>query len=433
MAKKKKVSKRKRKPAKKTGDSVRRPKIKIIGIGGGGGSIVSEIASRVRKVNFVIANTDTQSLKRSSKKAKKFHFGMELTHGLGTGMDVEVASAAAENSKEKIKKMMEGQDLCILVASLGGGTGSGAGPLFAKISKSLGNLTYGIFTLPFEFEGRKKTEIAREALKKIKPNVNAYTVFPNERIFQIIDKNNPLSEALSAINEKLGNDLEGLIEMIYLPALINIDFADLKTIFKGKGRLAYLNAVDIEGPEKEEVVKKIISSPLYPYTIRGAKSILYNISGSKDLQLDQVAHLSQIINEAVNRKAKIIFGVSQSSKLKSSIRLTLLALGCSTKGLLFLGKEGEKSVPVKKEKAAPAKKKKAAPAKKKKTPKPPKLKKTAAEKKKSIKEMEEGLKRKKRKSGVQVKKEEEKAEKELLEREEVWEIPAILRKKDKNS
>ncbi len=431
MAKKKKISKRKRKPAKKTEDNVRKPKIKIIGIGGGGGSIVSEIASRVKKVNFVVANTDAQSLKRSSKKAKKFHFGKELTHGLGTGMDVEVASAAAENSKEKIKKMMEGQDLCILVASLGGGTGSGAGPLFAKISRSLGNLTYGIFTLPFEFEGRKKTEIAREALKKIKPHVNAYTVFPNERIFQIIDKNNPLSEALSAINEKLGDNLEGLIEMVYLPALINIDFADLKTIFKGRGRLAYLNAVDIEGPEKEEVVRKVVSSPLYPHTIRGAKSILYNISGSKDLQLDQVAHLSQIINEAVNRKAKIIFGVSQNSKPKNNIRLTLLALGCSTKGILFLDKERKN--PVSPKKTAVAKKKKTAPAKKKKSPQPPKLKKTAAEKKKSIKEMEEGLRRKKRKSGVQVKKEEEKAEKELLEKEEVWEIPAILRKKDKNS
>ncbi len=425
MVKKKKTTQKKKRVPGKTEDNVPKPKIKIIGIGGGGGTIVSEIASRVKKANFVVANTDTQSLKRASRKAKKFPFGKELTQGLGTGMDIEVASAAAENSKEKIKKMMEGQDLCILVASLGGGTGSGASPLFAKISRSLGNLTYGIFTLPFEFEGKKKAEIAKEALKKITPNVNAYTVFPNERIFQIIDKNNPLSAALSAINEKMGNNLEGLIEMIYLPALINIDFADLRTIFKGRGRLAYLNTVDIEGPEKEEVVRKIVSSPLYPYTIRGAKSILYNISGSKELQLDQVAHLSKIINEAVNRKAKIIFGVSQNNKLRSDIRLTLLALGCSAKEFLPVDKDVEQPKIVKKKKTVPVNKKK-------KAPNSPKLKKTAIQKKKLIKETGEELKKKKRKTGVQVKKEEEKAEKELLQREEIWEVPAILRKRDKN-
>ncbi len=426
MVKKKKTVSKKKKPAKKATDAVHKPKIKIIGIGGGGGSIVSEIASRVKKVSFLVANTDSQSLKRASKKAKKFHFGKELTHGLGTGMDVEIGSAAAENSKEAIEKMMKGQDLCILVASLGGGTGSGAGPLFAKISRSLGNLTYGIFTLPFEFEGRKKTEIAKESLKKIRPHVNAYTVFPNERIFQIMDKNNPLNGALSAINEKLGANLEGLIEMIYLPSLINIDFADLRTIFKGRGRLAYLNTVNIEGPEKEEVVRKIISSPLYPYTIRGAKSILYNISGSKDLQLDQVAHLSKIINEAVSRKAKMIFGVNQNNKLKSDIRLTILALGCSAKGFnLEKEEEKPKTLPKKEEKPHSVKKKKP------KSPSgPPKLIKKAAEKKRSIKEMQEQLKKKKRKTGVQVREAEKKEEKELLAKEEIWEIPAILRKKN---
>jgi len=206
----KKVKKAKRVKKINPQDAVRQTKLRIIGIGGGGGSIISEIVSRIKKADFVVANTDLRAL-RAVKKAKRFQFGQSLTQGLGTGMNIEVGEMAAENSKDKIKKLFEDQDLCIIIASLGGGTGSGSTPFFAKISKNLPCLTYGIFTLPFKFEGEKKMDIAKESLEKIRPYLNAFSVIPNERIFQIIDKNTPLKDALSAINERLADNLEGLI------------------------------------------------------------------------------------------------------------------------------------------------------------------------------------------------------------------------------
>ncbi len=314
--------------------TIHQTKVRVIGIGGGGGSIISEISSRIKRASFVAANTDARAL-RGTKKVKRFQFGQDLTHGLGTGMNIEVGELAAQNEKEKIKKLFEEQDLCIIVICLGGGTGSGAGSIFAKISKKLNCLTYGIFTMPFEFEGEKKMEIARESLEKIKPHLNVFSVIPNERIFQIIDKDTPLKDALSAINERLAENLEGLIEMIYLPGLINIDFADLRTILAGRGRLAYLNTVEIEEPKKEEAAKKVISTPLYSYTVKGAKGVLYNVVGGKTLQLSEVSQISRIISDSVNKNAKIIFGISQSSQYQNKIRITLLATGCGTKGVLF--------------------------------------------------------------------------------------------------
>jgi cell division protein FtsZ len=319
--------------------TIHRTKIRVVGIGGGGGSIISEIVSRVKKADFVAANTDNRSLKGLTRRVKRFQFGQSITHGLGTGMNVELGEIAAQADKEKIKKLLEGQDLCVIVACLGGGTGSGATPMFAKISRGLGNLTYGIFTLPFEFEGEKKMETAKESLERIRPYLNAYSFIPNERIFRIIDKNTPLRSALSAINRRLAESLGGLIETIYLPGLINIDFADLKTILAGRGRLTYLNTIEIEESDREGLTKKLISSPLYPYTIKGARSILYNITSGKNLQLSEVSQISKTISESINRKAKIIFGVSQSQKHQDKIKITLLATGCGAKGFF------KKSIP----------------------------------------------------------------------------------------
>ncbi len=327
---KKRTKARKRVELPVSDPTVHKTRIRIIGIGGGGGSIVSEIISRIKKADFVAANTDARALK-AVKKAKRFQFGKNLTQGLGTGMNVEIGEAAAQNEKEKIKKLFDGQDVCIIIACLGGGTGCGATPIFAKISKSLNCLTYGIFTFPFEFEGEKKMEIAKEALQEIKPYLNIYSVIPNERIFQIIDKNTPLKSALSAINGQLAKNLEGLIEMVYLPGLINIDFADLRTILSGRGKLAYLKTVEIEELEKEEAAKKLISSRLYPYTIKGARGIIYNIVGGKTLQLSEVSQISKIISSSLNKNAKIIFGISQSQKKKDKIDLTILATGCKVK------------------------------------------------------------------------------------------------------
>ena len=419
-------------------DTVHKTRVRIIGVGGGGGTIVSEIISRMKKADFVVANTDAKAL-RNIKQAKKFQFGQNITNGLGTGMNVEVGESAALEEKDKIEKLFEGQDICIIVSSLGGGAGSGATPIFAKISKNTGCLTYGIFTMPFEFEGEKKMEIAREALDKIRPHLNAFSVIPNERIFKIIDKNTPLKDALSAINERLAQNLEGLIEMIYLPGLINIDFADLRTILSGKGKLAYLNTIEINEPDKEEAVKRVITSPLYAYTIKGAKGIVYNIVGSKAIQLSEVSKISKVISESINKNAKIIFGINQGQKNPDKIKITLLATGCVTKDVIQIKKRVIKIVKraVRKKPVEPKPEPKPEPVKKPKPVKKPVAQKPVIEKKPEIKKEikrpiveEDSGDVKVRRNALQVKKAIEEEENELLEKEKIWETPAILRNKD---
>ena len=323
-------------------NGVHRVKIKVIGVGGGGSSIVSEIASRIsslgkNKISFIAIDTNPQALKRVGSKVSRFCFGENITHSLGTGMDPELGKAVAKTEREKLKKIFQGADLFILIASLGGGTGSGAVQVLSKISKNFGNLTYGIFTLPFKFEGQKKMDIARESLERLKPNVSAISILPNERIFQVIDKKTPLKTALSVMNKSLAESLESLLELAYLPGLINVDFADLKAIlafdpsFK-KGKLTYLNTVEIEGKDRvSQAVKRIIASPLYPYGIEGAKGILFNITGEKNISLAEVSQISKTICDIVKGEAKIIFGVSQDNSYKDRIKITLLATDCRSK------------------------------------------------------------------------------------------------------
>ncbi|MBU2635461.1 cell division FtsZ family protein [Patescibacteria group bacterium] len=427
-------------------DTVRQTKVRVIGIGGGGGSIISEIVSRVKKADFVAANTDLRAL-RAISKVKRFQFGQSLTQGLGTGMNTEIGETAAQNEKEKIKKLFENQDICIIIACLGGGTGSGSTPIFAKISKNLPCLTYGIFTMPFEFEGEKKMDIAKESLEKIRPHLNAFSIIPNERIFKIIDKNTPLKNALSAINERLADNLEGLIEMIYLPGLINIDFADLKTILSGRGRLTYLNTIEIEETGEEEAVGKVISSPLYSYTIKGARGILYNIVGGKALQLSKVSQISKLISDSVNKNAKIIFGINQNQKHKDKIKITLLATGCTMKSIKKpkprpkpkpkpkprpKPKPKPKPKPVPEPKPKPKPKPLPAEAPKAKAGKPKPKPKPKPRPKPSSQAPVLPIDGKVRRNALQVKKVIEEEEKELIEREKVWETPAIFRRKNNN-
>ena len=417
----------------------------MIGIGGGGGSIVSEIAARLKKADFVAANTDFQALKKISKECKLFQFGRDLTQGLGCGMNSDLGRKAAELEKEKIRKIIEGADFCILVSCLGGGTGSGASSVFAEVAKEFNNICFGIFTLPFKFEGEKKAKIALNALEKLKPNLNTFTVIPNEKIFQIIDKNTSLEKALSSLNKILEQGLEGLIEMIYLPGLINIDWADLKTILEGKGKLCYLNSVEERSPapygagrkEKgaEELVRRLLQNPLIEYDIRGAEKILYNIASDKDLKMETVEQISKSITRC-NPKAKIIFGISHHPKYKGKIRLTLLATGCGDtekkpspqrkarkkikkpeqkleapqeplKQVSLPHSEQAPSAPIKKQGAV----KKLLPVKKSKTP-------LLLPKDTTV-----------RKNALDLKKEAERIEKEILEQEKKWDTPTFLRKK----
>ena len=399
------AKKRNKKPVRSE-EPVHKTRVRVIGIGGGGGSIVSEIAPQLKRIDFVIANTDLQALKSCHRLVKTFQFGQRITHGLGCGMDLKLGQRAALEEKDKIAKLFKGIDLCIIIATLGGGTGSGAGPEFAKIAKESGIMTFGIFTTPFKFEGARKAQAAKHSLDKITPYLNAFCLIPNENIFKIIEKSTPLKEAFSSINRRLAENLKGLIETIYLAGLINIDWADLRTILSGRGQLSYLNTAFSQGSNRaEEAVKSALKSPLNEYGILGAEKIIYNITASKGLAMREVEHISQTISE-FNNRAKIIFGVSQDKDYKDRIRIALLGVGC-----------GEKAKPQKTQKVKPQ----------------IKPKKKTSKRKKIIQPLKENQKSLARKSALDLRKEAEETEKDLLEQEKKWDIPAFLRKKQEDN
>jgi cell division protein FtsZ len=328
------------------GEEVPRTRIRVIGVGGGGGNIVSEIAKLVPRIDFVGANTDVQALKTLSKNVKRFSFGEDLTNGLGCGMDAVKGEEAARSEKDRVKNMMQGQDICILVASLGGGTGSGAAPVFAEISRELKNLTLGIFCMPFSFEGEKRKQIADRALEKVKPILNSYVLIPNESIFRMIDAKTPLKESLSVVNKLLAETLKGFIETLSLPGLINIDFADVRTLLEGRGRLAYLHSVTGTGPVKAQAaLKEVLANPLGDYGIAGADRIMFNVTGDKSLKMQDVSDIAKSIG-AGSPRAKIIFGISFQPEFRDKARITLFAVGCKE------GQGGEKQKPSAKKKSS---------------------------------------------------------------------------------
>jgi cell division protein FtsZ len=321
---------------RKEEDSLRDIKVRVVGVGGGGGSIIAGISPNVTKIFFSAVNTDVHALEEISKKRKikGVAFGKNLTDGLGTGMDPKLGKEAAIHDIEEVKKLFKDQDIVIFVASLGGGTGSGSMPIFAQTAKEMGCLTYGVFTLPFSFEGEKKAKIAREAIKESAPHLHAITILPNEKIFEVVDKNTPLKKALMVINENLADSLEGLVETIYETGLINIDFADVRTVLenkKGEKKLTYLNTVEGSLEEgAEEIVKRAVSSNLYPYSIEKATGILFNITGGKDIGLTDISSISESISVHTEEDAKIIIGIMQKTKYKDKVRIALLATGCET-------------------------------------------------------------------------------------------------------
>ena len=414
-------------------DTVHKTRIRVIGIGGGGGSIVAEVASQIPKIDFVAANTDIQALKAIGKKVKALQFGQTLTHGLGCGMDSKVGKDAAKDAEQKIASLFKNVDLAIIVSCLGGGTGSGACPEFARIAKEMGIMTFGIFTTPFKFEGTKRAQIAKSSLEKLKPHLNIFTIIPNENIFQIINKDTPISEAFSAVNKQLSENLRGLVEMIYCPGIVNIDFADLRTILDGKGKLAYLNSATGQGQNRaQDSVKELLESPLNEYGIDGVEKILFNITASKGLGMAEVELISRTIAD-FNRKAKIIFGVSQDNNYNDKLRVTLLAVGCGEDNNKECAKESgidlksEPKIENKPKEKIPAQNKKIKPRKPQARPSPEIKKKNQPSKTEAKQNMlltaEQSLLRK---NGLDLKKEAEKTEEELFAEEKKWDVPASL-------
>ena len=426
-------------PLKKVG-------VRIIGIGGGGGSIVSQLSRELsgfssRKIDFIAANTDLQALNSLPSVVKPFYFGQELTQGLGTGSDSDLGRTAAEKEEGKIEKLFSLQkDLFIIISCFGGGTGSGATPVFTKIAEKLGVVSIGIFTLPFAFEGSTKMETALSALGAGKENLNATLVLPNEKIFRLIKKDTPFPLALSILNKRLAESIGGLLRIIYVPGLINIDWADIKEILKGRDRLAYLQSVQAQGNGRiEKLIEEILENRFLNYNFSGADKVLFNIESSKKLYMRELAKVSREINR-LSPKAKVIFGISQSSsrkqnlpkeaKIKDKIRITLLATGCQDEKNLERKKKSVKEQKTKEKKKnyfgrkQRGEKNKGKPSIKKKTRRKTKSPSTS-QKIKILSPKKIRIRR----NALDIERAEKEIRKKEKEEEKVWEIPAFLRRK----
>ncbi|MFH1111884.1 MAG: cell division protein FtsZ [Patescibacteria group bacterium] len=304
-------------------------KIKVIGVGGSGGATINRmISARSRGVEFVAINTDAQAL-HQSRAPIKVHIGEETTRGLGAGMDPELGAKAAEENKDQIKETVKSADMVFLTCGLGGGTGSGAGPIVAELAQSAGALTIAVVTKPFTFEGAQRRAIAERALEQLVDKVDTIITIPNDRILQLIDKKTSLLEAFSYVDEVLRQGVQGISDIITVPGLINVDFADVKAIMSGAGS-ALMGIGIAKGENKAiEAAKASIDSPLLELSIEGAKGILFTITGGPDLSMYDVNEAARIITASADPNAKIIFGAVIDENIKDEVRITVIATGFS--------------------------------------------------------------------------------------------------------
>lgn len=301
--------------------------IKVIGVGGGGSNAVNRmIEDGVRGVEFIAVNTDAQAL-NLSKADIKMQIGAKLTRGLGAGANPEVGKKAAEESKEQIEEVLRGADMVFVTAGMGGGTGTGAAPIIAQIARDLGALTVGVVTRPFSFEGRKRAKQAEGGIQALKQAVDTLIVIPNDRLLEIVDKNTPMLEAFREADNVLRQGVQGISDLIAVPGLINLDFADVKTIMSNKG--SALMGIGISSGENRaaEAAKKAISSPLLETTIDGAEGVIMNITGGPNLSLFEVQEAADIVATASSEEVNMIFGSVINEDLKDEIVVTVIATG----------------------------------------------------------------------------------------------------------
>lgn len=305
-----------------------KPRIAVIGVGGGGGNAVNNmIAKNLEGVDFVVANTDAQALAHSSA-SRKIQLGLEITQGLGAGARPEIGKIAAEEAKEEIARELEGVNMVFITAGMGGGTGSGAAPVVAHIAKEKGILTVGVVTKPFTFEGRKRMETAEGALANFTSEVDSIIVIPNQNLFRIADKKTTLAEAFLMADDVLYSGVRSITDLMMMPGLINLDFADVKNIMQDKGK-AIMGTGEAEGDNRaQEAAKQALSNPLLDdCTMHGAKGVLINITGGDDITLMEIDEAASIIKEEVDDNANIIFGSSYDENLAGKIRVSIVVTG----------------------------------------------------------------------------------------------------------
>ena len=306
-------------------------RIKVIGIGGSGKNALNHmINSRVKGVEFIAMNTDTQDL-HNSQAEKKVHLGKNLTHGLGTGMDPEVGKRAAEETKAEIQDVIKGADMIFIACGMGGGTGTGAAPIVAQAAKEQGILTVAVVTKPFSFEGNQRMKIADIGLAELEKEVDAILIIPNDRLIVISGKDVGFRQAFAMCDEVLKQAVEGISELITTPGIINVDFADIKAVMFDAG--SALMGVGIAGGEgrAEKAALSAINSPLLDLSISGARGVLFAISGGDDLTIHEIQDAAKIITESIDKDAKVIFGTIRDEKLKKGeMKVTVIATGFPT-------------------------------------------------------------------------------------------------------
>ncbi|MBP9762176.1 cell division protein FtsZ [Patescibacteria group bacterium] len=305
--------------------------IKVIGVGGSGGSSVNRmIASKIRGVEFIAMNTDIQAL-QYSQAANKLHIGKTMTRGLGAGADPEVGLHAAEESANEIREMLKGADMVFITCGLGGGTGSGASPFIASIAKELGVLTVAVVTRPFGFEGAQRRMIADAAYEKLANQVDTIVAIPNDRILQIIDRKTSLVEAFEIVDDVLRQGVQGISELITVPGLINVDFADVRSVMLNRGS-ALMGIGRGHGDNRAaDAAKAAVASPLLEVSIDGAKGILFTITGGSNLGMYEVSEAAKVITQSADPQAKVIFGAIIDESMKDEIKVTVVATGFDTR------------------------------------------------------------------------------------------------------
>lgn len=313
-------------------------KIKVIGVGGGGGNALnSMIASGlISGVEFIAVNTDAQAL-LSNKADTKFQIGSNFTRGLGSGADPEVGRQAAEESREKLKELVFDTDMVFITAGMGGGTGTGASSIIAELAKEAGALTVAVVTKPFAFEGMRRMSVADEGIEQLKDKVDTLIVIPNQRLLDVIDRKMTLLDAFKMADNVLGQGVQGISDLITVPGLVNVDFADVKTVMSESGT-ALMGIGSASGENRAiTAARAAISSPLLEISIEGAKGILYTITGGEDLTLTEVSEASAVIQQAADPDANIIFGATIDKEMGTSVKISVIATGFDENRLRFTG------------------------------------------------------------------------------------------------
>ncbi len=302
-------------------------KIKVVGVGGSGGSAVNRmVAAKIRGVEFIAMNTDVQAL-HYSHASTKLHIGKSVTRGLGAGMDPEQGRRAAEESQNEIRDVLKGADMVFVTCGLGGGTGSGAAPIVAEVARENGALVVGVVTKPFVFEGAQRREIAEKALDLLEDRVDAIITVPNDRVLQIIDKKTTLIESFKIVDDVLRQGVQGISELITVPGLINVDFADVKAILKDSGS-ALMGIGRGTGENRAvEAAKAAIASPLLEVSIDGARGILFIVTGGTNIGMHEVAEAAKIVTGSSDSNAKVIFGTVIDENMKEEVKITVVATG----------------------------------------------------------------------------------------------------------